>query len=97
MNNLPKLEKIGDYCQVGDGAHTSIKRKESGVLYLSSKNFKDGKLDLSKVSYISETDFQKHFKDSSKSLTKTKHGDVALSIIGTIGEPYIIKKKDILK
>ena len=52
MNNLPKLEKIGDYCQVGDGAHTSIKRKESGVLYLSSKNFKDGKLDLSKVSYI---------------------------------------------
>ncbi|MBT4838664.1 MAG: restriction endonuclease subunit S [Methylococcales bacterium] len=95
MNNLPKLEKIGDYCQVGDGAHTSIKRKESGVLYLSSKNFKDGKLDLSKVSYISETDFQKHFKDSSKSLTKTKHGDVALSIIGTIGEPYIIKKKDI--
>lgn len=86
--------KIGDVCQVGDGAHTSIKRKESGVLYLSSRNFKDGGLDLTKVYYISEEDFNKHFKDGSKAITKTKAGDVALSIIGTIGEPYIVKPTD---
>lgn len=86
--------KIGDVCQIGDGAHTAIKRESSGVLYLSSRNFKDGQLDLSKVFYISEENFSKHFKDGSKALTKTQVGDVALSIIGTIGEPYVVKNTD---
>lgn len=86
--------KIGDVCQVGDGAHASIKRQDSGVLYLSSRNFKDGCLDLTNVYYISEDDFNKHFKDNSKAITKTKSGDVALSIIGTIGEPYVVKSSD---
>lgn len=94
MNKAFKDIKIGDVCQVGDGAHASIKRKESGVLYLSSRNFKDGGLDLTKVYYISEEDFNKHFKDKSKAITKTKAGDVALSIIGTIGEPYVVKASD---
>ncbi|WP_102579227.1 restriction endonuclease subunit S [Vibrio lentus] len=94
MNTAFEDIKIGDVCLVGDGAHASIKRKESGVLYLSSRNFKDGGLDLSKVYYISEEDFNKHFKDTSKAITKTKAGDVALSIIGTIGEPYVVKPSD---
>jgi type I restriction enzyme, S subunit len=86
--------KIGDICEVGDGAHASIKRQEHGVLYLSSKNFKDGSLKLDKVSYISEEDFSKHFKTNSKAITKLQPGDVALSIIGTMGEPYLVKKTD---
>lgn len=86
--------KIGEVCDVGDGAHASIKRQDSGVLYLSSRNFKDGRLDLSKVYYISEEDYEKHFKEKGKALTKTRPGDVALSIIGTIGEPYVVKSSD---
>jgi len=87
--------KIGDFCLVGDGAHASIKRQDDGVLYLTCKNFKDGKLDLLKASYITESDYSKHFKSDSKALTKPKAGDVLFSIIGTIGEPYLYKDEDL--
>ncbi len=94
MNLAYDEAKIGEVCEVGDGAHTSIKRQNDGVLYLSSRNFKDGRQDLSKVYYISEDDFEKHFRDASKAITKPKTGDVVLSIIGTIGEPYVVKSSD---
>ncbi len=86
--------KIGDRCIVGDGAHAKIKRHQSGVIYLSSKNLKDGRLDLSKVDYISEDDFAKHFRDNSKALTKPERDDIIFSIIGTIGEPYLVRERD---
>ncbi|MTJ56070.1 restriction endonuclease subunit S [Anabaena sp. UHCC 0253] len=85
---------IGDYCLVGDGAHASIKRQPTGIMYLTSKNFKRGGLDLSKVDYISEEDYQKYFRDNSKALTKPQIDDVLFSIIGTIGEPYLYKTQD---
>jgi type I restriction enzyme S subunit len=86
--------KIGLKCSVGDGAHASIKRAEQGVPYLTSKNFKHEGIDLSVLSFISEDDFYKHFKDSSKALTKPKEKDIILSIIGSIGAPYLVKEKD---
>lgn len=86
--------KIGDFCSIGDGAHASIKRHNNGILYLSCKNFKDGKLDLSKANYISEEDYAKYFRSDSKALTKPEPGDVLFSIIGTIGEPYLFKEDD---
>jgi type I restriction enzyme S subunit len=86
--------KIGDICIVGDGAHAKVERQISGVMYLTSKNLKDGRLDISQVTYISETDFNKHFRDESKVLTKIKPNDVIFGIIGTIGEPYIVNSRD---
>jgi type I restriction enzyme S subunit len=86
--------KIGDICIVGDGAHAKIERQISGIMYLTSKNLKDGRLDITQISYISETDFNKHFRDDSKALTKIKPNDVIFSIIGTIGEPYIVNPRD---
>jgi type I restriction enzyme, S subunit len=86
--------KIGDICIVGDGAHAKVERQISGVMYLTSKNLKGSRLDISQVSYISETDFNKHFRDESKALTKVKPNDVILGIIGTIGEPYIVNSRD---
>jgi type I restriction enzyme S subunit len=85
---------IGSNCIVGDGAHTSLKRKPEGILYLTSKNFKHTGLDLSKCDYISESDFQKHFKDNGKALTKPQSGDVLFSIIGSIGAPYVVQDDD---
>lgn len=85
---------IGELCVVGDGAHASLKRQSSGVMYLTSKNFKNGGLDLSKVDYISEQDYAKHFRDNSKALTKPQADDVLFSIIGTLGEPYLVKSTD---
>ena len=89
-----EVKTIGDACLVGDGAHAKIKRQTSGVLYLTCKNLKEGGLDLSKVDYISEEDYNKYFRDNSKALTKLKADDVIFSIIGTIGEPYLVKPKD---
>ena len=85
---------IGDSCLVGDGAHARISRQGNGVLYLTSRNFKDGGLDSSKVAFISEQDFSKHFRKESKALTRPKAGDVVFSIIGTIGEPYLVRPED---
>lgn len=89
-----KEQKIGDSCIVGDGAHASLKRQQTGIMYLTSKNFKNGCLDLSKVDYISEEDYIKYFRDNSKALTKPQTDDVLFSIIGTIGEPYLFKPQD---
>lgn len=86
------LRKIKDYCKVGDGAHASIKRKPTGVVYLTSKNFKDSGLDLSKIDFIDESDYKKHFSSKSKALTTPQVGDILLGIIGSIGTPYIVRE-----
>ena len=85
---------IGDVCLVGDGAHAKIQRQAEGILYLTCKNFKQGQLDLSKVDYISEEDYEKYFKKESKALTKPQVNDILFSIIGTLGERYIYKEQD---
>jgi type I restriction enzyme S subunit len=92
-----KWEKktINEVCKVGDGAHASIKRTADGFQYLTSKNFKLDGLDLNKVDFISEEDFFKHFKDDSKAITKPKSNDVLLSIIGSLGAPYLVKEDDV--
>ena len=89
-----ELTTLGNACTVGDGAHARIKRQESGILYLTCKNFKGGDLDLSKVNYIAEKDYLKYFQENSKALTKPRLGDVLFSIIGTIGEPYLFQNND---
>ena len=88
---------IGDVCLVGDGAHAKIQRQAEGILYLTCKNFKQGQLDLSKVDYISEEDYEKYFKKESKALTKPQVNDILFSIIGTLGERYIYKEQDYFK
>lgn len=92
MNIVKKT--IGELCLVGDGTHGKVKRQDSGVMYLSSKNFKVNGLDLTKLDYISEEDFKKHFKEDSKALTKPKKDDILMSIIGTMGMPYVVKESD---
>jgi type I restriction enzyme S subunit len=86
--------KINDVAIVGDGAHTSIKRKEQGIMYFTSKNFDINGLKLDKVDYISEEDYKKYFNPKSKALTKPKAQDVLLSIIGSMGAPYLVKENE---
>ena len=89
-----KEVKIGDYCLIGDGTHSSIKRIDSGIMYLSSKNFSKEGISLDKVDYISEEDYKKYFKISSKALTKPQKNDLIFSIIGSIGGVYLYKEND---
>ena len=85
---------IGKTCNVGDGAHASIKRYSDGIPYLTSKNFKIEGLDLKNVEFISSDDFNKYFKKDSKAITKPGKDDVLLSIIGSLGAPYQVKEED---
>ena len=86
--------RLGDMCAVGDGTHSTIARQTSGVLYLSSRNIKGRSLDLKKVYYISEGDFEKHFGASRRAITKPLPNDLLFSIIGSIGEPYLVREGD---
>ena len=95
MANEWNKKCIGDDCKVGDGAHAKIKRQNAGIIYLTSKNLKDGKLDLSKIDFISPSDYERHFNEKSTTLNKPKAGDVLFSIIGSIGEPYLVRPQDI--
>ena len=86
--------RLKDFCLVGDGTHASIRRQDDGILYLTSKNFKSTGLDLSKVDFISNADYEKHFEKSRSALVKPSPGDVVFGIIGSIGTPYIVRPKD---
>jgi type I restriction enzyme S subunit len=86
--------RLKDFCLVGDGTHTSIAREVDGVMYLTSKNFKSNGLDLSKLDFISEENFEKHFEKSKTALVKPVVGDIVFGIIGSIGTPYVVKRGD---
>lgn len=85
---------LGDICLLGDGAHTKVKRLQLGIPYLTSKNIKNGYLDLDKVDFISKGDFNKLFGPSQKSVRHLQTGDLLMGIIGTLGNCYLYKKGD---
>lgn len=92
---MEDLIKIEDMCLVGDGAHASIKRCETGVMYLTAKNFNTNVLNLNKVEFISEDDYKKHFCKKTNTVVNIKENDLVFSIIGSIGSPYVVKKGDV--
>jgi len=88
----PEWEKVnlGDACDVRDGTHDSPKQVQEGYPLITSKNIKDGQLDFSNISYISEEDFK---KVSQRSYVDV--GDIIMPMIGTIGGSCLIKTKKI--
>lgn len=86
-------KRISEVCLIGDGTHAKIKRQESGILYLTAKNIKPGGLNLTKVDYLSVSDFQKYFANV-QSVRKPEPNDVILGIIGSIGEAYLVQPKE---
>ncbi|MCG9710885.1 restriction endonuclease subunit S [Pseudoalteromonas sp. Isolate3] len=77
---------LGEVCDVRDGTHDSPKYQESGYPLVTSKNLKNGRINLDKIKYISESDFTKINERSAVHL-----GDVLFAMIGTIGNPVVIK------
>ena len=86
-----KKVRLGDCCLIGDGSHASLKRQEKGILYITAKNLTSNGLDISKVDYISEELFNKHFKDNTNSITRPIRNDIIFSIIGSLGACYLVK------
>jgi type I restriction enzyme S subunit len=81
--------ELGNVSDVRDGTHDSPEFFTSGRPLVTSKNLKsDGTLDLENVSLISEQDYEQINKRS-----KVSVGDILFGMIGTIGNPVLIKSE----
>ncbi|PFL28694.1 restriction endonuclease subunit S [Bacillus cereus] len=81
-----ELKKCADIVDVRDGTHDSPKYVLSGYPLVTSKNIKNGKLDLENINYICTEDFEKINKRS-----KVDKGDIIMPMIGTVGNPLLVK------
>ncbi|MFW6047537.1 MAG: restriction endonuclease subunit S, partial [Candidatus Woesearchaeota archaeon] len=81
------IEILNDICDVRDGTHDSPKYKSEGIPLVTSKNVKDGFIDFSSAKLISKEDYESINKRSA-----VHDGDIIMPMIGTIGNPLIIKK-----
>jgi type I restriction enzyme S subunit len=67
------VKKLYEIADVRDGTHESPKYFEHGVKFLTSKNIKDGELDFSDVSFITQEDAENFNKRS-----KVDKGDILM-------------------
>ena len=81
--------KIGRLCDVRDGTHDSPKYVAEGIPLVTSKNLKNGKLNLADINLISVED---HINISKRS--KVNSGDILFAMIGTIGNPVLIDEME---
>lgn len=79
------IVSLGDVCDVRDGTHDSPKYVDKGFPLVTSKNLKQGFVDLSEANLISEADYASINKRS-----KVDIGDILMPMIGTIGNPVLV-------
>lgn len=80
------IQPLSKLCDVRDGTHDSPKYVREGFPLITSKNVKNGNLDFSDVSLISESDFLQINKRSAVDV-----GDIIMPMIGTIGNPVLVE------
>lgn len=83
-----ETKKLGEICDVRDGTHESPVYYDNGVVFITSKNIVNNKIDFNDVSYISEYDAQQINQRS-----RVDEGDILMSMIGTIGNAVLINFK----
>lgn len=83
-----EVKKLGEVCDVRDGTHDSPSYlQHSEYVLITSKNIKDGTIDFNiSVNYISKEDF-----DAINKRSRVDIGDILMPMIGTIGNPIIVK------
>lgn len=80
-----EYKTLDEICyKITDGSHNPPKGKDSGRKMASGRNITEDGLDLRKVRYITEKEFEKENKR-----TDVKSGDVLLTIVGTIGRSLV--------
>ncbi len=88
INSDFEFVKLSEICDVRDGTHDSPKYIENGYPLITSRNIKAGYIDFTNVNYISREDFDKINKRSI-----VDDGDIIMPMIGTIGNPIVVKKE----
>ena len=71
-----------------DGTHDTPKKANTGKLLVTSKNIKNGNIDLSTAYFISEADYREINRRS-----KVDKWDILISMIGTVGEIALVLDK----
>ncbi|GAF85662.1 unnamed protein product, partial [marine sediment metagenome] len=84
--NWPMVE-LKSICDVRDGTHDSPKYQQKGFPLVTSKNVREGEIDFSTANLISKEDLYKINKRS-----RVDDGDIIMPMIGTIGNPILVKK-----
>lgn len=84
-----EIKSLDDVCnKITDGEHGTVKRLNSGFLYLMARNIRNNEIDFSEVSYISESDHNKIYRRCN-----AEQGDILLICVGaTIGRTCIVPK-----
>ncbi|MFI3242397.1 MAG: restriction endonuclease subunit S [Alphaproteobacteria bacterium] len=82
-----ETDSLGSLCDVRDGTHDSPKFVNDGYPLITSKNLDNGLINFENVSYLSENDYNKINERSF-----VDDGDILYAMIGTIGNPVIVKK-----
>ena len=80
--------RLSDVVDVRDGTHDSPRYYSTGVPLVTSKNISSGELDFSNIKYISQED-----ADAINQRSFVDDGDILFAMIGSIGNPVIVKKK----
>lgn len=83
-----EVEILNNISDVRDGTHDSPKYVEQGNPFITSKNLKEHGIDFSDINYISNEDHEKFSQRSN-----VDNGDILFGMIGTIGNPVIVKKE----
>lgn len=85
-----EVKDLGEVCDVRDGTHDSPKYlQQSDYILITSKNIVSGTIDFTTANYISEEDYININKRSC-----VDEGDIIMAMIGTIGNPIIVKDID---
>ncbi len=82
-----KWVRLSDVLDVRDGTHDSPKYHDEGIPLVTSKNISGGSLSFDDVKLISEEDAKKINERSF-----VDDGDILFAMIGSIGNPVIVKK-----
>lgn len=82
-----EVVRLGDICDVRDGTHDSPKYTDFGIPLITSKNIVNGNLDLTDISYITQSD-----ADKINERSKVDINDILMSMIGTIGNAILVNK-----
>lgn len=93
FDDLPSLPegwtwaKTTDVCSsVRDGTHATPKYVIDGIPLVTSKNLKNGTIDFMTTKNISRADYE-----SIKIRSGVEVGDVIMAMIGTVGNPVVVK------